>query len=247
MDRASHGAESRVGRFAETLMVSPFLIASAAGTGTLTGILLEFARGGAEWVLWLLVLLSFLSFIVFFERLAFFRRNRTETQRIRAVLIQKLGTGDIDGALQSVKDDPSMQAHVVAYGLREAERGPDAVGELCRGALGMEKLRYERGFSILATIGSNAPFIGLFGTVMGVIMAFDALRELDPAAGSGQSSAVMGAIAEALVATGVGLLVAIPAILFFNTLRGMLKRQVASTGLLVDTMLAYLRAPAKGE
>lgn len=221
-------------------MSSVFVLAQ---TGALTAFLLQFARGGAEWVLWLLVVLSLVSFVVFFERLAFFRRHRTETARLRAVLIDRLGRGDVDGALNALKDDASMQAHVVAYGLREAERGPDAVGELCRGALGVEKLRYERGFSVLATIGSNAPFIGLFGTVMGVIMAFDALRDLDPSAATGQSSVVMGAIAEALIATGVGLLVAIPAILFFNQLKGMLKREVASTGLLVDTMLAYLRAP----
>lgn len=214
-------------------------------TGWLTGVLLEFARGGAEWVLWLLVALSLLSMVIFLERLAFFRRTQTDTERIRRALMEHLGRGDIDGAMKIVEGDEAMQARVVAYGLREAERGPEAVEDLCRGAVGMERLRYERGLSILATIGSNAPFIGLFGTVMGVIMAFDNLRDMD-GSGGGQSSAVMGAIAEALVATGVGLLVAIPAILFFNTLRGMLKKRASQTQLLVETMVAYLRSDAPG-
>jgi biopolymer transport protein ExbB len=134
---------------------------------------------------------------------------------------------------------------VIAYGLRDAERGPDAVAELCRGALGMERLRYERGLAVLATIGSNGPFIGLFGTVMGVIMAFDQLRTASAAADTGQSSAVMGAIAEALIATGVGLLVAIPAILFFNILKSRVKGHISTTNLLVDTMIAYLRSESR--
>lgn len=220
------------------------LFLGAAGDshgGWLTGVLLEFARGGAEWILWVLVVLSVVSVVVFIERIAFFARSRADVERIRTLLMDRLGRRDIDGALTALKDDASMQGRVVAYGLRDAERGAEAVAELCRGALGIEKLRYERGFSVLATIGSNAPFIGLFGTVMGVIMAFDALRSLDPAAAAGQSSAVMGAIAEALVATGVGLLVAIPAIVFYNLLKGRLKREVSSTQLLVDTMVAYLR------
>lgn len=210
-------------------------------TGWLTGVLLEFARGGAEWILWLLVILSLVTVAVFLERLAFFRRARVDTETLRRGLMERLELRDVDGALKLVTGGASMQERVVAYGLRDAERGPEAVEELCRGAVGMEKLRYERGLTVLATVGSNAPFIGLFGTVMGVIMAFDQLRVVDPTAGSGQSSAVMGAIAEALIATGVGLLVAIPAIIFFNILKGSMKRQVSETVLLVETMLAYLR------
>jgi biopolymer transport protein ExbB len=106
----------------------------------------------------------------------------------------------------------------------------------------MERIRYERGLALLATIGSNAPFIGLFGTVMGVIMAFDQLRGLGGQSADA-SSAVMGAIAEALIATGVGLLVAIPAIIFFNVLKASVKRRASSTQLLVETAAAMLRSP----
>jgi biopolymer transport protein ExbB len=211
-------------------------------TGWLTGVLLNFARGGGEWILWLLVFLSVASFIVFAERLVFLQKSSADGDALRLRLIDRLRDGQTSALLADLKDSTSMQARVVSYGLRDAHRGPEAVLELCRGALGVEKLRYEKGLSILATIGSNAPFIGLFGTVMGVIMAFDQLRNADMAADTGQSSAVMGAIAEALVATGVGLLVAIPAIIFFNVLKVRIKASVSSTGLLVDTMVAYLRS-----
>jgi biopolymer transport protein ExbB/TolQ len=211
-------------------------------TGWLTGVLLEFARGGAEWVLWLLVVLSLVAIAIFLERLSFFRRTRAEVEPMRALLIQRIDEGRMDALLEQLRGNESMQARVVAYGLRDAERGPESVEELCRGAIGMEKLRYERGLSVLATIGSNAPFIGLFGTVMGVIMAFDQLRGIDGFEATGQSSAVMGAIAEALIATGVGLLVAIPAILFFNILKGNMKTRIAETQLLVETMVSRIRS-----
>ncbi|MCB9520677.1 MAG: hypothetical protein H6699_07370, partial [Myxococcales bacterium] len=121
------------------------LIGSAGHGGWLTGVLLEGARGGAEWILWVLVALSLGSVAVFFERLVFLRRSAGDTEKIRALLIDRVGAGDIDGALSALADADSMQARVVAYGLREAERGPDAVVELCRGAIGVERLRYERG------------------------------------------------------------------------------------------------------
>jgi len=211
-----------------------------AHTGWLTGVLLDFARGGAEWVLWLLVAMSLLSVAIFAERIRFLAAHKTDGAKLRLRIIEHLGRRDIDGALKGLEDVPSMEGNVVAYGLREAERGPEAVLELCRGAMGVERIRYDRGLTVLATIGSNAPFVGLFGTVMGVIMAFDGLSSMDGTDAS-QSSVVMGAIAEALIATGVGLLVAIPAIIFFNMLRGMVKKRVSQTQLLVETMVAYLR------
>ena len=210
-----------------------------AHTGWLTGVLLNVARGGAEWILWILVLLSLTSIIMFIERTLFLRAHRADANRMRLMLMKSIDVGDIDQALTALKDDDSMEARVVAYGLRDAERGAFAVHELCKGAIGVERARYERGLSFLATVGSNAPFIGLFGTVMGVIMAFDQLRA--GMGGDGEpSEMVMGAIAEALIATGVGLLVAIPAILFFNLLKGRVKKSVSQTDLLVQTMVAYM-------
>lgn len=218
------------------------LLASSEGleTGWLTGVLLGFARGGAEWVLWLLVALSVASIAVFLERLWFLRQASTDVFALRDRVMALGSDADRDALFEALASEASMESRVLANGLKEHRKGSSSVEELCRGAIGLEKIRYERGLSLLATVGSNAPFIGLFGTVMGVIMAFDELRGLDGGAAAG-SAGVMGAIAEALIATGVGLLVAIPAIIFFNVLKGRVQRTVASTDLLVRTLLSDLK------
>lgn len=208
-------------------------------SGWLTENLLQLARGGSEWVLWLLLFMLIGVVVVFIERLRFLRKVEVDAEALRATLMEKLREGDVEGLLASWEDAPSIHTRVLRYGLQEAERGPDAVLELCAGAIGTERMRYERRLNFLATVGSNAPFIGLFGTVMGVILAFDQLR--DASAGGGPSTAVMGVIAEALIATGVGLLVAIPAIIFFNLLKQRVNRSVTETKLLAQSAVALLR------
>lgn len=233
-------------------MPTSILLASeGVQAGWLTNVLLDFARGGAEWVLWLLVFLSIGTVAILVERLVFLRRADADRERLRRLILDHVPEGEADALLAHLEQDESMEGRVLAYGVREMERGPHAVEELCRGAIGTERLRYERGLPFLATVGSNAPFIGLFGTVIGVIMAFDQLRNLDAdGAAGGPSEGVMGAIAEALVATGVGLLVAIPAIIFFNVLKSRVNRIVTGTDLLLRTLVALLherRTPEHSE
>ncbi len=227
-------------------MTYPISISLAKG-GWLTNQLLDFARGGGEWILWILAALFVMVFVVFFERLFFYNSLKTSSEGIRRAVLDRLAEGDVDALLDKLKGDESMQARVIAYGLREAERGPEAVEQLCTGAIGAEKLRYEKRLSFLASVGSNAPFVGLFGTVLGVIMAFDSLRigDAGQAGSTGPGDDVMNAIAEALVATGVGLLVAIPAIVFFNALKSRVMRNVTETRLLVRTMVAYMHDTQK--
>lgn len=208
-------------------------------SGWLTGQLLELVRGGAEWVLWLLLFLLVGTIVVFIERLLYLKKLDVDSDALRNEMSAKLRVGDVGGVLESLKGNESMEARVLAYSLQESSRGPDAVLELAGGAIGTERLRYEKRLSFLATIGSNAPFIGLFGTVIGVILAFDQLQ--DGSSAGGANTAIMGVIAEALIATGVGLLVAIPAIIFFNVLKLRVNRSVTQTRLLAQTAAAYLR------
>jgi len=126
----------------------------------------------------------------------------------------------------------------VLTGLRAYEKGPESVEDLVAGALGREKARYERRLGFLATLASNAPYIGLFGTVLGIVRSF---RDL--AANMAEaSSAVMAGIAEALIATAVGLLVAIPAVIAFNAFKGRVKSAVTDCQLLARIVLAHLKA-----
>jgi biopolymer transport protein ExbB/TolQ len=106
------------------------------------------------------------------------------------------------------------------------------------GALGRERARYERGLNLLATIASNAPYVGLFGTVLGIVRAF---RDLS-ANMAEASGAVMAGIAEALIATAIGLLVAIPALVAFNTFKQKVRNAVTDGQLLARLLLAHLKA-----
>ncbi|MBN1947187.1 MAG: MotA/TolQ/ExbB proton channel family protein [Bradymonadales bacterium] len=217
--------------------------ASGSETGWLTTTLLEFTRGGAEWVLWILVFLSLASIAAMIERGLFYRRHRVNAHDLRNFLLDSLDAEQVDRALEKLKTSgDSMEAHVMSYGLQHVDRGPRAVQELMAGALARERVRYDRYLGFLATLGNNAPFIGLFGTVLGVIQAFDGLRGLDVSDTAAAGAAVMGPIAEALIATGVGLLVAIPAVVAFNIFKGKVRKVVSNTELLARTMVAFLES-----
>jgi biopolymer transport protein ExbB len=135
---------------------------------------------------------------------------------------------------------PSAEAAVVAAGLVEADRGPKAAAESMAGATALQRLKLERRLAFLGTLGNNAPFIGLFGTVIGIIAAFEHLGNATEAAGAGASTLVMASIAEALVATAIGLAVAIPAVAAFNYFQRRIRATVSNTDALSRVLLAHL-------
>ena len=194
----------------------------------------------AEWVLWLLLALSVVSVGVMIERVLFYRRHRVDIESVRQKLSEHLKAGDFNAAAGFLSEFDSLETNVVLYGLRDYEQGPESVEDLISGATRRERARYERRLSFLATVASNAPFIGLFGTVLGIIRAF---KELSSDMGEA-SSAVMGGIAEALIATAIGLMVAIPAVVAFNFLKGRVKATVDNMHMMAGTLLARLKADA---
>lgn len=208
----------------------------------LTELFLQFALIGAEWVMWVLVILSFISGLIMIERGVFYAKRKVDVDELRLKFAEFLEAKEFKKAADLLKANDSMEARVVLFGIRHHERGPEAVEDLMSGALATEKNRYERGLAFLGTVGNNAPFVGLFGTVLGIIGAFENLSE-----GSEEAARlVMASISEALVATGVGLLVAIPAVIAFNIFRSRMKKSVAQTDLLGRTLLSQLRGGRDG-
>ena len=130
-----------------------------------------------------------------------------------------------------------MEAAVARDCLDHAADGPAAVEERKAGAIERERARYESRLAFLGTLGNNAPFIGLFGTVLGIIRAF---HDLAGASLQG-TQAVMSGIAEALVATGVGLLVALPAVASYNAFTRLVERRTSATEVLAHEILALLK------
>ena len=178
--------------------------------------LLDFSLMGAEWVLWLLVALSALSVAVMFDRFIFYFRTREQMEDLEPALKDALSAGDATKARELVGSDTFVR-NILRVGIDHVAEGKlsaEAVEQAMVGAMAKERARYDARLTILATIGNNAPFIGLFGTVLGIIMAF---HELGLAtADQNAAQVVMGAISEALVATGVGIFVAIPAVAAYN-------------------------------
>ena len=206
---------------------------------------------GAAWVMWLLIFLSIVSVAVMLERAWFFLSIRDNLVRLSTRLRELLRLGDIEGAVNEMRKSPSAEAAVVVAGLLEAERGPKAAEEAMRGAAALQRLRLEKRLAILGTLGNNAPFIGLFGTVIGVVMAFEELGKHSQAPAAEAASVmapqtVMWAIAEALVATAVGLAVAIPAVAAYNFFQRVIRSTLANTDTLSCVLLSYLFAVEAG-
>ncbi|HVO19143.1 MAG TPA: MotA/TolQ/ExbB proton channel family protein [Anaeromyxobacter sp.] len=169
-----------------------------------------FTRAGAEWVMDLLAALSVASIAVILERGLYFLRRGTEIHG----LLDLLKEGRLEEARARVGDRKGLEAEVARAALGAAEGGPTAVQEAVACAVAGARPAYERGLSFLGTLGNNAPFLGLFGTVVGIIRAFSDLAVGGPRGAA--ASTVMAGISEALVATAVGIFVAIPAVVGFN-------------------------------
>jgi biopolymer transport protein ExbB/TolQ len=207
-------------------------------TGSLIRGILGLPIFRSEWVLYLLIALSIISIGIMLERWLFYFRHRIDIDAVSDALTRKMNNGDFNGAAKQLAETDSLETNVVLVGLNAYAKGPESVEDLISGALGRERGRYERRLGFLATLASNAPYIGLFGTVLGIIRSF---RDLS-ANMSEASSSVMGGIAEALVATAVGLLVAIPAVVSYNSFRARVKTSVTNCQQLSRIVLAELKA-----
>jgi len=206
----------------------------------LTEVFLKIALYGAEWVMWLLVGLSVLSLAIIVERLIYFSSRRVNADRLATDLTRLLREGDVKQAFELVKHSKAIECVVVATGLAAAHRGPQAAAEAMLAARLRERLRMETFLSILGTIGNNAPFVGLLGTVLGIIQAAHEMAAAQ-AAKQAAASAVMGGVFEALVATAVGLVVAIPAVVAYNFFLRRVRTRSAQADSLAHLVLSLFK------
>ncbi|HXK17394.1 MAG TPA: MotA/TolQ/ExbB proton channel family protein [Polyangiaceae bacterium] len=203
---------------------------------------------GASPILYLMLALSVVSVAIMVERSLFFFRVRENLQRLASELASSLDRGDVASAKALVESSTSAEAAIVSAGLLRIEHGPAAVEEAMSGASAVQRMRLERRLGFLGTLGSNAPFVGLLGTVIGIVQAFEQLQVAGAANGSGGAmNNVMGAIAEALVATAIGLVVAIPAVAAFNAFQRRIKRVLGNAEALRHIVLSYVKAEPRRE
>jgi biopolymer transport protein ExbB/TolQ len=197
-----------------------------------------FAMMGATWIMWVLIGLSIGGIAVALERAIYLIRTSENVRRLKLQILALLRGGDVEGARARLRQSPSHVAGIIAAGLEDPSDGTASAEERMSGAMQLAKLRMERRLAFLGTLGSNAPFIGLLGTVIGIIRAF---HELNEAAGK-VTAGLMAEVGEALVATAIGILVALPAIAFFNAFQRVIKARLARAEAFGKEVLAFLKA-----
>ncbi len=167
-------------------------------------------------ILAMLVFLEVAVLVVFIGRLRNFSRTKGDSSKWITSLTQNIKQGAGLGIVKvEGRDADTVPGRIVKTGLDNWGLAPEAMEKVFEAQESMEKRGLERGLSFLGTVGANAPFLGLTGTVIGILVAFDRFA----ASGGKGSTEVMVAISQALVATALGLMVAIPAVVFYNMLR----------------------------
>ena len=171
------------------------------------------------WDMWLLLLLSVVGLAVVIERLVFFASQHGDTKGLLRAIGQKIAGDDIDGAIKICRGQRGMLPRILEFGLLRGEKNRADITDALSIAL-MEHLNaLERNLGIIGTIAVIAPFVGLFGTVLGIIRAFDdiALK------GNSTPAVVAAGVSEALVTTATGLIIAVIAVVFFNYFKTRIK------------------------
>jgi biopolymer transport protein ExbB len=208
----------------------------------MTEIFKKLALAGDVWALWALVAASVLSLGVIFERWRVFKVSEVDFHELLDKLSDFLEKGNLNGAKEAVKKAPGVEAHVALAGLTHLHKGYASVEEAMTSRLVLERNRLEKHLIILGTLGNNAPFVGLLGTVVGIIKAFNDLA----VSGNSGVSVVMAGISSALIATAFGIFVAIPAVVANNIFQSSLRKKIANTQSLIHLLQVYLRDESEG-
>lgn len=203
------------------------------------------ALWGSYAVIFALGALSVLSFGLIIERIVWFARRRVDVDALIAELLPLTDADDLAGAEGVLSRGRSVEAAVLAEALSWYRAGPAALEQALQAGVRGHRPQLYGGLNFLGTLGNNAPFIGLFGTVLGVITAFQQLG----ADALGSMDNVMSGIGEALVATAVGILVALPAVAAHNALQQravQVEENIARVGHLLMAQLERARDAVGG-
>jgi biopolymer transport protein TolQ len=190
--------------------------------------------------LYLLIFLSVLSLAFILERLFTLTKVKNESARISERLREILQANNLADLEELGKEKKSLEGRGLSYGLRHVhERGVNGLEEIFSSYALNERPNLEKYLGFLATVGSNAPFIGLLGTVFGIMDAFRGMAQ-----SQGDATAVMLGISKALVATAIGLMVAIPAVIAYNYFQKQVKGVLQNLESVKELCLAYAKSGA---
>jgi len=208
----------------------------------LSRVFVDFAQLGANWVLWLLIALSVVSIGVMIDRALWLRNRDTDTERFTREMRNAFERGELERLSAKYMDSPAVPVQVGLRGLSVRDRGADAAAEAMHGERARWRRAADRNLIVLGTLGNNVPFVGLFGTVLGVINAFQHLAQKSASA----EQETLSTIAEALSATAIGLLVAIPAVIAFNFFSRKVRVIMGGADEVAHAVLALIYGAAHG-
>lgn len=192
-------------------------------------------RGGP--IMWIIVALSPIAIAIIVERLIFFRKIRVDEEKMIARLKATMQKGHYDEAIAICEANPSPITNLMKVGIENRKLPRHELKDIVLDAAGLEIPKLERFLSALGTIVTVAPLLGLLGTVTGNIKAFDVLGKFGSV---GDPSLLANGIAEALITTVGGLVVAIPAVVFYNYLVSKVNHIVIRLENRVNELILYV-------
>jgi biopolymer transport protein ExbB/TolQ len=193
---------------------------------------------GVEWVVWVLLFLSIISIAIMVERgIFFYKIGKVNFNKIYYDVNSLLHEENYDDAINYLKKQDCVEGRVALAGLMEASRGYQSAEEAMLGERAIQKFPLQKHITFLQTISTNAPFLGLFGTVVGIMNAFHVLSTSN----TPNLKELMFGIEGALVTTAVGLIVAIPAVIATNMIKRRIVGIMTSTENLAHVVLAFLK------
>ena len=205
----------------------------------------------AGWIIAITLLaMSVWSIHVFIDRLLAFRKSRVQSIRAMNEAYERLEEGQVEEALAATRKYPGgnlarIMGAALSSALTDKRRGQpldlDAADRSVEKERGQVTSGMKKGMTVLATVSSTAPFVGLLGTVIGIIVTFQSMSST----GSGGLAAVAGGISEALVMTAFGLLVAIPAVWIYNYLNGRIEDLQTDVDTIKAEIIDFLARPEK--
>ena len=171
---------------------------------------------GSDPTVWVMIFIFNLALFVVLERIYVLRKERGDGAGLVQYLSEALYRGDAVSqvAEKAAEKQYGLEGRIAAVSLKGWDKGEHAMREYAETALIAERRKLEKRLVILSTLGNNTPFIGLLGTVLGIMKAFRDLAEM----GDSGPAVVMRGISEALIATAMGLAVAIPVVIAYNAL-----------------------------
>ncbi len=193
-------------------------------------------------VLYLLVILSVISLALILERWFTLRKISQESLKMRSRIKAAIGANSVEDIEKLSVDPETLEGRAISMAMRHVrDNGNAGLEEVFNSYTLNERPELERSLNFLATVGSNAPYIGLLGTVLGIMKAF---QDLSTSPDAGQQT-VMAGISVALVATAAGLFVAIPAVISYNYFQRQVRAILQNLESIKELSIAYAKKKGK--